>query len=367
MHAVFIGKLSESQIEELTAATSCLGATTDFHESLEVARPVLAQAERPPGCLVVAPAEPVGPIATFVRQREGWFDLPILALVDYPSAAAFLRAYADGSDDVLPIDDTQGLAARLEALRTHVAGGRPPASQGVALVASADIGERRSLGRVLRQAGFEVSFAAEARELLNLSRGAQTPALMVASPSFPPMGGAAAVRTLRTATCNPALPAIVLERRSLAQGAELATSAASDVRGELLFFAEEALRGVPSEDQRASRRLHFATLCSFRVAGSTEPSYGLTHNISREGLFVRTMNPPSAGSAIWFELRTFDGITVHLRGTAMWCRPASGGAAGTTPPGFGVKIDAARCPQTDLAVYEAGYANLARHQDGEIN
>jgi hypothetical protein len=181
------------------------------------------------------------------------------------------------------------------------------------------------------------------------------------------MGGDAAIRTIRTATCNPGLPAIVLERGPVGQGGAIAASAASDVRGELLFFAEEALRGAPSEDQRASRRLHFATLCGFRTAGSMESSYGLTHNLSREGLFVRTLNPPKAGSEIWFELRTFDGITVHLRGTTMWRRLACSTGGGTTPPGFGAKIDAARCPPTDLAAYEAGYANLARHQDGDTN
>jgi CheY-like chemotaxis protein len=365
MHSIAIGPLEANQISILTQAAERAGSTLEVHASLKQAAKELERGSLV-GCILVAPNASTAKVAQWVRTREGWFNLPVVKLIAHPTDNDFQQAYVDGADDAVPVLDVAGLQRRFANLVAHNPAARPPANQGLALIASGDIAERRNLGRVLRQAGFDVAFAAEARELMALSSSPRRPTLVVATPSFPPLGGEAAVRTVRTATRNPDLPAIVLKHDEGQPAGQLSVHGNSDVRGELLFFAEEALRAGPAKDLRRSPRLHFATLCAFRQAGMMEPTYGLTHNVSQAGLFVRTLDPPPAGSELWLELRTFEGQAVHLRGTVAWRRAASD-LAGTAPPGFGVKLEAEQCPALDLGKYESAYLALSRHQSSEIN
>jgi hypothetical protein len=214
------------------------------------------------------------------------------------------------------------------------------------------------IGRTLRQAGFDVAFAAEARELVSLSRVGR-PALVVATPSFPPMGGDAAVRSVRTATLNPDLPALVIAGRA-APAHEAARSMAGT--GQLLLLAESVKTRVDPGEQRRSRRTLYSTLCAFRAGGSLEPTYGMTHDLGRDGLYVRTLDAPEPGTALWIELRTVDGTPVHLRGTVTWRKQPSEGGGGTLP-GFGLKIDVAECPPVDLASYVLSYDQLQQMSD----
>ncbi len=57
---------------------------------------------------------------------------------------------------------------------------------------------------------------------------------------------------------------------------------------------------------------------------------------------------------MWLELRTNEGVSVHLRGTVMWLRPPSQ-ATGAAPAGFGAAIDPAACPPGDLEAYVVAY------------
>lgn len=365
MHSIAIGPFEPHQVAALTAAARRASTSVEVYNSLDQAKRDLAQGSEL-GCMLVSPKASVTRVAAWVRGREGWFNLPVIALISHPTASEFQQAFAQGADDAVPVRDTEAVQRRFANLVEHRPGARPPANQGLALIAAGDIAERRNLGRVLRQAGFDVAFAAEARELMAASSAPRQPTLVVATPSFPPLGGDAAVRTVRTAMRNPELPAIVLKDDGAHSEGALRLNGTSDVRGELLFFAEEALRAGPAKDLRTSPRLHFATMCAYRQAGLLEPTYGLTHNISQAGLFVRTLDAPLRGSDVWVEMRTFNGETVHLRGTVAWCRTASD-LAGTAPPGFGIKLDPERCPQLDLARYENAYLALSRHQASEVN
>ncbi|HEX2676855.1 MAG TPA: PilZ domain-containing protein, partial [Polyangiales bacterium] len=87
------------------------------------------------------------------------------------------------------------------------------------------------------------------------------------------------------------------------------------------------------------------------------PTYGLSHNISREGLFVRTLDAPKPGTEVWLELRAPESNDmVHLRGEVVWRREP--GAVGATPFGFGMKLDPSRCAPADIASFVRGYEQM---------
>ena len=129
----------------------------------------------------------------------------------------------------------------------------------------------------------------------------------------------------------------------------------------LLFLANELLRPETS-NARASTRLLYGVLSSFRTAGSLTPTFGLTYNLSREGLYVRTLDPPARGSTLWVEMRApGHREAIHLRGEVVWATgPHSPG--GTAPSGFGLRILEDECPPADLAMYREGYRSLIHEQ-----
>ncbi len=129
----------------------------------------------------------------------------------------------------------------------------------------------------------------------------------------------------------------------------------------LLFLANELLRPSVS-NSRASTRVLYGVLSSFRTAGSLTPNFGLTYNLSREGLYVRTLDPPQRGTTLWVEMRApGQREAIHLRGEVVWAtgphRPG-----GTAPPGFGLRILEDECPPSDLAVYRQGYRSLVEER-----
>ncbi|HEY2736651.1 MAG TPA: hypothetical protein VGI70_21775, partial [Polyangiales bacterium] len=227
--------------------------------------------------------------------------------------------------------------------------------QGIALVASGDIGMRRTLGQTLRRAGFDVSYATEERELVELAASVPALALVVATEEFPPLGAAAAISAARNAARKPNLPALIVSPDADGRWDE-SSDASLGATGKLLCFAEEVVRR-DATDMRISPRLPYPTICAFRPAGVMHPTFGLSHNVSREGLFIRSLDAPKPGTAVWLELRSPETPhVVHLRGESVWRREP--GAVGATPFGFGMRLKAADCPTSDLAHYTAGYEAL---------
>ncbi len=358
MYALAVGPFHSSEVEAFAAAAASSGVELALlHSALEARRHVQRKGALPHGVFVSRHAD-LASVARWVRDDASMFNVPVIALVAHPSDREFKQACAAGADDVLVEADAIGLHRRMQCLIDLDVAARPPAANGLALVATSNLRVRRRIGRTLRQAGFDVAFAAEARELVTLSRQSD-PALVVATPSFPPLGGDAAVRSVRTATCKPDLPGLVMGG---AHNPAAVERSGGDARGQLLFLADELLARRAAAEQRRSRRIQYSTICAFRVSGLMEPSYGLTHNLSREGLYVQTLDPPAAGSSLWLELRTPDGVPVHLRGKVMWRRTASQiGCA--PPPGFGIKLEAVQCPPLDLASYVLGYDRLLEDRE----
>jgi hypothetical protein len=225
-------------------------------------------------------------------------------------------------------------------------------AQGIALVASGDIGMRRVLGQTLRRAGFDVNYATEERELVELARTTAALALVVATDDFPPLGAEAAIAAARSAAQKPTLPALVVPADADEKW-DPSTDLSLGPSGKLLSFADDVVRR-DATNLRASARLSYPTICAFRPAGVMHPTYGLSHNVSREGLFLRTLDAPKPGTPVWIELRAPESASlVHLRGEVAWRREP--GAIGATPFGFGMRVKPADCPASDHAQYTTGY------------
>jgi CheY-like chemotaxis protein len=242
---------------------------------------------------------------------------------------------------------------------------RPPITQGRAVVAHDEMGRRRVLGRILRQAGFDVSFAASADEATDVARTGEVPSLVVAKHELSGGGALTAVRGLREAVAT-RVPFVVLgaarDLRDLGRVADglgsVAVTSELAPPDNLLFLANELLRpGV--ENARASARLLHGALCGFRPAGELESEWGLTYNISREGIYVRTLDAPAPGTEVWLELRPPRSTrAVQLTATVVWRRGAKSGASGASPPGFGARILPESCAIGSLSAYHEGYERL---------
>ncbi len=361
MYAAAVGSWNANDEKCLLAAASHASTELDFHTSLDLVARRMEEHSQEPRCVFVSHEGNLEALVSRLRERASLLTVPVIAVVPHASEALYRGAFACGADDALVSGDRGGITRRLANMLAYKP--REPSnvpSQGIALVASPDIGMRRTLGQTLRRAGFDVAYASEARDLVHLARSAAALSLVVATEEFPPLGADAAIRAVRLAARKPELPALVVPANS----SEARSSGAKlpfDANGKLLQFADDAARGNAT-DLRASSRLAYPTICAFRPAGVMQPTYGLSHNISREGLFLRTLDAPKPGTEVWIELRAPESISmVHLRGNVIWRREP--GAVGATPFGFGVRLDAAACASRDLTDFALGYEAL-RTQSG---
>src|SRR5205814_1864187 len=84
----------------------------------------------------------------------------------------------------------------------------------------------------------------------------------------------------------------------LAADVNVRVLAAHDPTEDAIFLGNELVR--PSlANLRASPRLLYATVASFRIAGHEQSTHGITYNISADGLYLRTLVPLPMGSEVW--------------------------------------------------------------------
>jgi len=358
MTTTIIGAFSPERREALRLA--CLRADEEavFHENVATAETALAASDAPRCVIIDGCVARLESFVGWLRGQGHLFGVPVVVVVPMATDGAYSEAHKLGADDVIVTGDCGGVTRRLANLAAFDPKARPPITAGPAVVAHPDDQRRRLLGRILRQAGFEVSFAAEGHELVAAAMAdpASEPPLLVASANLPPAGPVAVLREV-----GASVPMVVLApRRAMnalrEEAKDLRCVVGSDHAppDHLLFHANELLRAKAAED-RASARLLYGAICAFRPRGSLEPVYGLTYNISREGLFVRTLDPPKRGEDLWFEVRPpRERNAVHLRGKVVWARGLST-PGGASPPGFGMRIVASECPPGDLATFHRAY------------
>jgi hypothetical protein len=93
----------------------------------------------------------------------------MLALARSVSDLAFNDAFSWGADDVLPFGEIRPLLTRLRNLPREAA--EPPKTgRGSALIAEADRTRRTVVARVLRNAGYDVTFAVTSEDAASFSQ-----------------------------------------------------------------------------------------------------------------------------------------------------------------------------------------------------
>jgi CheY-like chemotaxis protein len=367
MIALLVGDCSPANLEAIRPAVEG-DATVAVCKDVEAAKAALADTSKAaPLCVFLeADAPHAAPFVAWMRETPHLFWTPLILVVAPWDEAAFERAYAIGADDVISVVDAEGARQRLESLERSRADVRPPVTEGLAIVAHSNQGRRQVLGRALRQAGFDVAFAADCGEALAMAnKRTECSLLALASPLIRTDADMSVDSLVMRSVPSRRVPVIVLasdpdewmvDPDSRTDGM-VALSNEHAPPQDLVFLANELRRQELRELRGAPRVLHSA-LCLFRGAGQLRRVHGVTYNLSRDGMYVRTMIAPAAGDTVWIELRppgTED--AVHLRGRTVWSRRY--GDAGGAPPGFGVRLLHDQCPPSDLEAYVQGYEMIS--------
>jgi hypothetical protein len=349
-NALVIGNFKDNEREQISLAADRGGATTVFSPSVPRALTRMRSGSEPPLCALVAGDLNVKQLVDGVRDEADLFGVPVLVVLERATGDGYRAAYLAGADDVLVASDTGGLTRRIANLGLHHTDVRPAATLGRALIASRHESARRRLGRTLRHVGFDVVYASDLTEIAAMTSRGEPPVFAITTEAIAPE------LLLQSGPRNVGkvgeVPVMFLAPGDLE--APVVGDQVADVTGRLLFFADEQAK-AQFKDRRSSTRKLYATICAFREAGSLQPIYGVSHNISREGMYVRTLDPPRPASTIWLELHAPRTETsIHLRARTMWQRlPGSG--KGVLPPGFGLLIEAGQCPPSDLQAFKDGY------------
>lgn len=296
-------------------------------------------------------------LAVQTRSRAKLSKLPVLALSQAANDLEFIAAFSWGADDLVPLPSERSLLTRLRALPKEPP--VPPVERrGEALVAEADKTRRTAVARVLRNAGFSVRFAVSDEDA---GRFATDPKLVLVVANRELLADPAAVITEARAGGSSAsfiicsAPREIRTQRALLVGCTGVTVADGYTAPEsVLFVANELTSGRTSG--RASPRVAYGTVVSFRGAGRDVDEQGFSYNVSEKGLYVRTLALPE-DDEVWIELGAPRvERRVRLVGRVAWRRPFNHNESATVPPGFGVEIvDGAR---KDRVLWEEAYKSL---------
>jgi DNA-binding response OmpR family regulator len=294
-----------------------------------------------------------------VRAQVRHALVPIIALAPVVNELAFAEVFSCGGDDVVGIRNNEALTSRLRRLPIAPWERPVPAAEKTALISASDRNRRIVLARVLSNAGYPIRFAVDLDETDRFSREAP-PRLVVIDTE---LEGVQALIT-RAAPRNPNTLWIVSTaprhmRQCHSWLRDLANAAVTDSFAppeNIVFLANELGRGK-GNDKRASRRLLYGTMVSFRCAGREEDDYGLSYNVSAGGLYVRSLAPP-VEDRVWLELRPpRTERLVRLEGRVCWRRGYGPSAMATVPPGFGIEImDGSKA---DREAWVTGYKSFA--------
>jgi len=333
-------------------------AAAEAAYNLEVTDTIVRLRTRPAHALLVE-SSALAEQAFAVRLDPEHATVPVLALSSDVDELSFATAFAFGADDVVPLGRARPLIHRLRALPRQ----KLPASgdgRGSALIADPDQSRRVVLGRVLKNAGYSVIFAASADDVPSYA-GDGDVVLVVLSVELDARPRALIERARSSGSAAMWIvtaPPRMLREQRLAL-ADLNGVTVMDGYGptENVLFLSNELTGRGFANQRASPRLLYGTAVAARGAGRVEDEIGFTYNISLNGLYIRTLVPPDDDS-VWLELRPpRSERRVRLVGRVAWRRPFGSSQRATVPPGFGVEIvDGARA---DLAAWSAGYEAFA--------
>lgn len=306
----------------------------------------------------------------WIRGQETLLSVPIFALVSNICDQVFRETNSFGVDDTLGDRDMGAITRRMAVFLKFNTLNRPPITQGNVVLAHANIDRRRLMGRILRNAGYNLIFAGDLKEITHTAKIEESPKILVVSLDLLSEEPLEKIEEIRHAISNVHLPFILIGKEPQLSNlaTELCNTDTVELMSEdapsdnLLFLTNELLRRIAlreKNDQRASARLLYGTLCAFRYAGNLSSVYGYCYNISNEGMYIKSCDAPKIDNRIWLEMIPPGEIkAIHLRCNVVWvCLPDNSKPA-ATPPGFGLRIDENACPPDDLEKYRAAYAHL---------
>jgi DNA-binding response OmpR family regulator len=274
------------------------------------------------------------------RAESEHATLPLLSLTKAVTDLCFIEAFSWGADDVLNRHDSAPLRSRLRHLPKEPAS-LPKGTRGTVLVAESDRSRRILIGRVLRNAGYQITFAVSAEDLIQFVQNG-THDVIVASSSLTEsarelvegmrQNGRSTLFLLTTP------PREIKKYKSVFDGMSGVTTTDAFAPAENVLFVSNELGRPRGVDLRASARVLYGTTVAFRPMGRDSDDYGFTYNVSEGGLYVRTLAPPDE-PLVWLELCPPRGERrVRLVGRIAWRRGLTKGEYATVPPGFGVEI-----------------------------
>ncbi|MFO0566932.1 MAG: PilZ domain-containing protein [Polyangiaceae bacterium] len=273
-----------------------------------------------------------------IRSRKDLASVPILALLGEPSDALVERLYSLGADDVVAAGHNAGLMTRIRALPDKSA--LTHAAHGTAVVADKEHARCDVVGRVLMNAGYDVKYALDDVALRYYTQQS-SPKLVIQNAD---VGEPRRFIDEARKKGNGAAWVVMAARRDVVKlaaeldGLERVTVLVHTTAPENVLFTSNELLGSGAAALRKDERVLYGTLVAYKVAGSEQEETGFSYNLSRGGLYVRSL-APMEGDRVWVELRPPRAKSrVRLEGRVAWRRsydPASGASA---PPGFGVAL-----------------------------
>jgi DNA-binding response OmpR family regulator len=343
--------------ESLAAAAKAVAA--DLRYATTVADIGLAQLQKRPDALVLRlDTENLDEFTTALHTHPKLEGVPVLAILPRLTQSAAIRASSLGADDFVPLDDVSTLLAGKLVAATKEAAERPRQKQCKVLLADASPMHGRVLSRLLSQAGFDVKVVASGAEALTELGEPRGYGLMVLDLGLPDCDPKTFVSDVQAKLADATPPAIAMIHAAVPAPRTVAAAMGGfrhthDKRrppDELVFLAHEA-SVTDHAKLRASPRLLCALLVGFRREGGRW-EYGLSHNLSLSGLYVRTIDPPPPESLIDLEF-TPPGSESPLmaRGQVMWRKDFSARAVRASPTGMGLKlVDPDEVTQRAMAV-----------------
>jgi DNA-binding response OmpR family regulator len=352
-----LGRFPRQQWSGIALAAEQAALSVFHPESREEASRWLDSHE-PAVVLLDASAPEPTELAIQARAQAAHAEVPILALANEVGDLSFEEAFSFGADDVVGRGRVRSLTARLRALpQSRTAG--DVEERGTALVAVTDHRRRILLGRVLRNAGYQVTFAVTSEDLQRFAEDNGF-ALVVTDDDLAPEPRALLDRVRSagaqgTWICTSA-PKQLRQRQAELEGLDGVCAADGYAPVENILFLANELRAQGIQSRRRSARLLYGTTTAFRGAGLEEDDHGFTYNVSEQGLFVRTMALPGEDT-VWLELcPPRSHRRVRLVGEVAWRRRFGPSPYATVPPGFGVRIvDGA---SRDIEAWQEGYKQL---------
>jgi uncharacterized protein (TIGR02266 family) len=285
-----------------------------------------------------------------IKENEGLSRIPIIMLTGADLAHEVMRSWRAGADDFLPKPvRLPQLASKVQALRTAALGAassdrREPSSQKLIYVENRSF-YRASVGGALEHAGFQILYCNDGAEALqSLTDCGEDIDLLICDLGALGAQALEEARQLRARAPQqkPMLLTTAVDQPPAVQKAVLQLTGHELVNKRVLpteaILAQinSLLRRV-TLDIRSQERVPFFSVVGFRFGPGDEWLSGFAYNISRGGIFIRTLTPLPPLSSVEMKVR-FVTEDVCCEGAVAWANAFNSRSAFSYPLGMGIRF-----------------------------